>query len=265
MTEQRKKEQLRELPIAVFDSGVGGVSVLRELVKILPNENYIYYGDSKNAPYGTKSLDEVRRLTGEHAQELFSLGVKGLVIACNTATSASVRLLREQYPQIPIVGIEPAVKPAANFKDHPTVLVLATPMTIREEKFRRLMGRYEDQAEIIPLPCPGLMEFIERGDLRGEDLRQYLMELLSDYRVNQVDAAVLGCTHYPFAREMIQEILGDKVQIFDGGEGTAREMKRRLAAEELLCSSDKKGQVEFCNSLPESERIELCHKLFYLH
>ena len=129
----------RENPIAVFDSGVGGISVLRELVKVMPNENFIFFGDSKNAPYGTKSLEEVRSLTCTHAEELFDAGAKGLVVACNTATSAAVRVLREKYPEIPIVGIEPAVKPAVLCKEHPRVLVMATPMTIREEKFRKLM------------------------------------------------------------------------------------------------------------------------------
>ena len=129
-------------PIAVFDSGVGGISVLRELVKIMPAENYLYFGDSLNAPYGTKTLDEVRELTCEHARRLlFEEGAKGLVVACNTATSAAVRKLREMYPDIPIVGIEPAVKPAVMCKEHPRVLVMATPMTIREEKFRKLMAR----------------------------------------------------------------------------------------------------------------------------
>ena len=133
-------------PIAVFDSGVGGISVLRELVKILPNENFIYYGDSKNAPYGTKTLEEVRKLTCEHARRLlFEENCKGLVVACNTATSAAVRKLREIYPEVPIVGIEPAVKPAVLCRVHPKVLVMATPMTVSQEKFRALMARYEDQ------------------------------------------------------------------------------------------------------------------------
>ena len=144
----------------------------------MPNENYIYFGDSANAPYGVKTLEEVRELTCEHAKRLFEDGAKGLVVACNTATSAAVRVLRETYPTIPIVGIEPAVKPAVMCKEHPRVLVMATPMTIREEKFQKLMQRYEDQGEIIPLPCPGLMDFVERGDLDGEDLRKYLTELL---------------------------------------------------------------------------------------
>ena len=143
------------MSIAVFDSGVGGISVLRELTKIMPNEDFIYYGDSANAPYGTKTLEEVRKLTCEHARRLlFEEGAKGLVVACNTATSAAVRVLREMYPEIPIVGIEPAVKPAVLCKENPRVLVMATPMTIREEKFHKLMDRYTNQGEIIPLPCP---------------------------------------------------------------------------------------------------------------
>lgn len=254
----------KEQPIAVFDSGMGGISVLRELVKIMPNEDYIYFGDSAHAPYGTKTLEEVRTLTISHAQKLFGEGVKGLVVACNTATSAAVRLLRERYPYIPIVGIEPAVKPAVFCKENPTVLVMATPMTIREEKFQNLMNRYTDRARILPLPCPGLMDFVERGDLDGEDLRKYLTELLYSFRDDPVDAAVLGCTHYPFAKKLIQEILGEKTLIFDGGEGTAREMKRRLEQQDLLTEQTKEGKVEFRNSLHDPQKLELCEKLFRL-
>lgn len=252
----------KENPIGVFDSGMGGISVLRELVKIMPNEDYIYFGDSKHAPYGMKTLEEVRRLTMEHAAALFDEGAKGLVVACNTATSAAVRLLREMYPHIPIVGIEPAVKPAVMFKEHPTVLVMATPMTIREEKLHKLINRYTDQATIIPLACPGLMDFVERGDLDGEDLRSYLKELLFGFRDRKIDAAVLGCTHYPFAKSMIQEILGPSVEIFDGGPGTAREMKRRLQEKGLLNPRSEEGRVEFRNSMNMTSKIELCEKLY---
>lgn len=254
----------KENPIAVFDSGVGGISVLRELVKIMPQENYIYFGDSQNAPYGMKDKEEVRRLTIACAQKLFDQGAKGLVVACNTATSAAVRVLREMYPYIPIVGIEPAVKPAVFCMDHPRVLVMATPMTIHAEKFKHLMERYENDATIIPLPCPGLMDFIERGDLDGEDLHKYLTELLYLYGDHQVDAAVLGCTHYPFARKQIQNVLGESVLIFDGGEGTAREMKRRLKESNLLSERETKGQIHFENSLSDPSKIRLCEKLLDL-
>jgi glutamate racemase len=258
------EETINSRPIGVFDSGVGGISVLRELVRIMPNENYIYYGDSGNAPYGTKTLEEVRTLTRAHANELFSRGAKGLVVACNTATSAAVRILREEYPQIPIVGIEPAVKPAVSFMEHPRVLVMATPMTIREEKFKRLMAQYEDRGEILPLPCPGLMNFVERGDLDGEDVRKYLTELLFEFRENPVDAVVLGCTHYPFLREQIAATLGGNVRIFDGGEGTAREMRRRLGVAGLLSDAQTRGEVIFDNSLDGEQKkgkIRLCRLL----
>lgn len=254
------------MPIAVFDSGVGGISVLKNLVELMPHEDFIYYGDSANAPYGTKTLDEVRTLTCDHAKNLLiDQHAKGLVVACNTATSAAVRILREKYPDVPIVGIEPAVKPAVLFKDNPRVLVMATPMTIREEKFRKLMARYSDKGDIIPLPCPGLMNFVERGDLYGDDVRQYLEELLYDYTHGEIDAVVLGCTHYPFVRKMIQQVLGENVRVFDGGNGTAREMKRRLLEKGLLNDTMQQGKVEFQNSLTgeaHEAKIKLCETLF---
>ena len=266
-------DDIRTQPIAVFDSGVGGISVLKELVKILPAENYIYFGDSKHAPYGMKTKEEVKSLTMDCAEELFARGAKALVVACNTATSAAVRALREKYPKIPIVGIEPAVKPAVGVKPtkesvecnrRPRVLVLATPMTIREEKFKVLMNRYVDQGEIIPLPCPGLMDFVERGDLHSNEFRKYLEELLYEYKRDKVDAVVLGCTHYPFAKDLIGQILGEDVKIFDGGEGTAREMKRRLAEAGLLNPSEEAGWIHFENSECDKKKIELCKWLLDL-
>lgn len=248
-------------PIAVFDSGVGGISVLRELIKIMPNENYIYYGDSKNAPYGMKDKETVKNLTIAAAEYLFAQGAKGLVVACNTATSAAVRVLREMYPDIPIVGIEPAIKPAATRKQNSRVLAMATPMTIREEKFQNLMAKYTDIAEIIPLPCPGLMDFVERGDVSSADFRSYLEELLFVHRIHPVDSVVLGCTHYPFAKDMIKEVLGPDVVVYDGGEGTAREMRRRLAEADLLNPSEQVGEVDFQNSLNDDRKIELCKTL----
>ena len=185
-------------------------------------------------------------------------------MACNTATSAAVRTLREMYPDIPLVGIEPAVKPAATLKPNGRVLVMATPMTIREEKFRKLMARYEDMADIIPLPCPGLMDFVERGDLESEDFRRYLEELLFVHRIHPVDSVVLGCTHYPFAKTLIKEILGPDVEVFDGGEGTAREMKRRLAEADLLNERQETGTVYFQNSLEDEKKIQLCEWLLNL-
>ncbi len=251
----------RNQPVGVFDSGLGGISVLRELYKVMPEENYIYFGDSVNAPYGTKPLEEIRRLTITNVDFLLRQGAKGIVVACNTATAAAVRILRSMYPDIPLVGIEPALKPAALQPGHPTVLVMATPMTIEGEKYKALMARYEQKADIIGLPCPGLMEFVEAGNTQGEDLKRFLEELLSPY-LREIDSIVLGCTHYPFVRRIIEELAGERVRIFDGGNGTAREMCRRLTEAGLRTSRTEPGTVKFENSLVKEEEIELSRTLF---
>lgn len=261
----RVETEKSKQPIGVFDSGVGGISVLRELVKLMPQEHYLYFGDSANAPYGTKELAEIRTLTIRNVEYLLKQEVKSVVVACNTATSAAVADLRTMYPNLPLVGIEPAIKPAAEQNPGGRIVVMATPMTLRQKKFRKLMERYERQARIVPLPCPGLMEYVERGNLEGEDLRKYLTELLWTVGDEQIDAIVLGCTHYPFARKMIQQIVGESVLIYDGGPGTAREMKRRLQVAGLLSDFQNKGSIIFENSYTDPlarEREErLCEML----
>ena len=245
-------------PIGVFDSGVGGISVLRELVALMPNENFIFYGDSKNAPYGTKTLEEVRKLTLADAEYLRSRNVKALVVACNTATSAAIHILREKYQkEIPVIGIEPALKPAVSVKENPRVLVMATPMTLREKKFHNLMQKFQDQAEIISLPCPGLVEFVERGELSGEALEHFLKNLFAPYQERKVDAVVLGCTHYPLVRKTIQKVLGSGVAVFDGGAGTARETLHKLKEYSLVSDAVTPGTVQFYNSAEDQAMIEL--------
>lgn len=254
-------QQQNDSPIAVFDSGVGGVSVLRALLEEMPHENYWYYGDSANAPYGTKSLEEVRQLTVSHVDRFLAEGAKAVVVACNTATSAAVRFLRQKYPKVPIIGIEPALKPAVYSGGYPNVVVMATPMTLREQKFHNLMDRYIGMAHIIPLPCPGLMEYIEHGNIHSMELEQFLERLFEPFEKQKLDAVVLGCTHYPFVSTELQKVLGDNVLLFEGGPGTARETKRRLAEAGLLCSSQKKGCVTFDNSEQSEEKKNLCRKL----
>ncbi|MCI8892436.1 MAG: glutamate racemase [Eubacterium sp.] len=248
-------------PIGVFDSGMGGISVLKELYKVMPQEDYIYFGDSKNAPYGTRMAEEIREMTIANVQLLLGQGAKGIVVACNTATAAAVRMLRSMYPDVPLVGIEPAIKPAALQPGHPTILVMATPMTIKGEKYKALMMRYEQKADIIGLPCPGLVEFVESGNTDGADLKIFLEDLLAPY-LREIDSIVLGCTHYPFVRRLIEEIAGERVRIFDGGLGTAREMRRRLEVAGLLTSRKGNGSVIFENSLATEEEIELSRTLF---
>lgn len=250
----------KKSPIGVFDSGIGGVSVLRELVKIAPRENIIYYGDSKNAPYGDKDTDEVRALTFAATEKLLSLGIKALVVACNTATSAAVRRLRTMYPDLPIVGIEPAVKPAVIYGENKLrkrdgsskILVMATPVTISEEKFAVLTEEYKERAEILPLPCPHLAELIEKSPLDSPELEKYISKLLAPYK--GVDSVVLGCTHYPFIKNLISSALPN-AQIFDGGFGTAKEAIRRIGVAGLLNDSNEKGKINFITS-KDGETIE---------
>lgn len=251
------------LPIAVIDSGVGGISVLRELCSLMPCENFIYFGDSKNAPYGTKSRDEVLEITRDNLEMLKKRGIKALVIACNTATSAAVRILRSEESELVIVGIEPAIKPPSADFDHPRVLVMATPLTLREEKFKSLVARFSDVEEIIPLPCPRLVDFVERGELDSPELDDYLEGLLSPYRDEKIDALVLGCTHYPHVKSAIAQHLPPTVRIYDGGEGTARETRRRLCEMNLLNPEQGKGQIEIINSSGDERLVKLSEMLLY--
>ena len=249
------------MKIGIFDSGIGGLSVLYEAMQLLPHEQFIYYADEKHVPYGEKTREEIIGYVDEIIQFMIDHDCKAIVIACNTATSADVSILRKEYPDVPVVGIEPALKPAVQFMEHPRVLVMATPMTIREEKFKRLMARYEKDAEIYPLACPGIVEFVERGELNSAGLKAFLYRLLKPYCEGTVDAIVLGCTHYPFVKDAIAEVMGNTVEFFDGGAGVARETRRRLMEKELLYTGDRKGRVIFENSAATLEKLRLCEIL----
>ncbi|MBQ4608724.1 MAG: glutamate racemase [Clostridia bacterium] len=244
--------------IAVFDSGVGGVSVLRELIRLMPDERYLYFGDSANAPYGTKTTDEVRRLTFAAAEYLFSRGCKALVVACNTATAAAIRELRAAHPDRIIIGIEPALKVAADHFPGGEIGVMATPVTLREEKFDTLMHRFTDSCTVHTIPAPGLAELIERGETDGEEIEALLQPLLAPY-TNKLDALVLGCTHYPFAAPAIRRLLGEGTALLDGGAGTARQTKRRLEQAGLLHAGP--GELLIENSAGSSGMIALCKRL----
>ena len=251
----------REYPIAVIDSGVGGISVLRELLRLMPGERFLYFGDSANAPYGSRSRAEVLDITRRNLDILKARGIKALVIACNTATSAAAKVLREENPDLTIIGIEPAVKPAAFLGDAPRVLVMATPLTLREEKFRDLVARYTHRAEVISLPCPGLVELIEAGHLDDAPIDGYFASLFAPYADERIDAVVLGCTHYPHVRDAIARHLPPNVAILDGGEGTARETLRRLREQDLTAPADGVGEVEILNTANDPRLLDLCRTL----
>lgn len=272
----QKLQLFKENPIAVMDSGLGGISVLRELLKVLPDERYIYFGDSKNAPYGEKTNEALIALCREHVKRLLSMGAKCIVIACNTATAAAAEKLRAEYPKLPIIGMEPAVKPAAQSGGHPRVLVLATPLTIRGDRLHHLVENYDKNAEFILKEAPEIVRFVESGvcdKAPNEALHTYLSELLSEFCADagngqtpeplqkklpaangifpkqKVDGVVLGCTHFPFVKETIKSVLGYPVNVFDGAHGTAVQTKNRLAACGLLCE----GKASFTASADAGE------------
>lgn len=243
--------------IAVFDSGVGGISVLKELVALMPEENYLYFGDSANAPYGEKTTEEVRNLTLRAAEMLFDRGAKALVVACNTATSAAIHILRETYPDKIIVGIEPALKVAADHFPAGHIGIMATAVTLREEKLANQLERFPE-ATVERIAAPGLVELIEQGMADSAETEELLRKVLAPY-VGKLDALVLGCTHYPFVKDAIGRILGGRTLLLDGGAGTARQTKRCLEQAGLL--NPGPGSVVMENSLGDPQMLELSRKL----
>lgn len=215
--------------IGIFDSGIGGVTVLREIIKILPQENYIYYSDSKNNPYGDKNEEEVKKICDNIVQKLIEQNCKAIVIACNTASAKSAEYLRSKYKEIPIVAIEPAYKMVHDFAYDKRTLVMATKGTIESEKFNLLFKRYNNNKTEL-LACVGLADIIESGN--KENIEKYLNENLSKYR-NKVENVVLGCTHYPLIQDEIKKVLGD-VQFFNGAESLAKHLKEILEENSLL-------------------------------
>ena len=239
--------------IGVFDSGAGGVNVLAKLVDELPAESFTYFGDSANAPYGEKAREWIVRRSSDIVDELVESGAKAIVIACNTATSAAANELRASYAHVPIIGVEPALKPATLAARR--ILVMATPITLRLDKYQQLAERWGGGHEVIDAPCPGLAARIERGNLNAPDVVELVDGLVGRYR-GQVDAVVLGCTHYPLVAPAIRTVLGD-VPLFDGAEGTARQLRRKLVERNLLTKSTGPGNIEFRSSDGNPETLVL--------
>jgi glutamate racemase len=232
-------------PIGIFDSGAGGISILKNAVSILPHEDFIYYGDTKNMPYGDKTETHVRMLVHDAAEYLRSLGVKALVIACNTATGAAAEMLRCRY-DIPIIGMEPALKSAASLRKFGINLVMATTLTINSSKYTKLYNAYGQNT--VSVPCPGLMEFVERLQLDGDELKLYLASIFKPFLNTKIDAVVLGCTHYVFLRKAIIAALPDDTAVIDGNTGTVNELQRRLAAGCLLNNTTAQGNISIFSS-----------------
>ena len=231
-------------PIGVFDSGVGGLSVLREIRRELPAEDLIYVADSGYAPYGDRPEDYVRGRAIAIMEFLRAQDVKAVVVACNTATGIAVDALRARYTE-PIVAIEPAVKPAAAQTRSKIVGVLATTQTLAGQKFAKLVSTHAGDVEVLTQACPGLVEQVERGALTGSSTRALVEQYLRPLIDKGADTIVLGCTHYPFVGDVIRDVAGSSVSIIDSAGPVARELRRRLQVNALLAAESRTGTETF--------------------
>ncbi len=251
-------------PIGFFDSGVGGISVLKTAFSIMPMENYLYYGDNVNAPYGEKSEDEIKTLTMAAGRFLFEKGVKAIVIACNTATSAAVKILREEL-NIPVISMEPAVRPALAEVKNGKVLVLATAATVSQQRYLSLLERLNAKDNVVNIGCSGLVEMIEDGITEQGEIDKYLELRLLAVRHYKVDAAVIGCTHYSFITEQIKNYIdkafGTDCSMFDGRIGTAMQLMRILDENGIRCGGTDRGSIRYLTSGHHSH-IEKFRELF---
>lgn len=229
ITSAEKSDQGAGRRIGVFDSGLGGLSVLRALRARLPQAEILYVADSGHAPYGEKDLAHITERSLHISQFLIDQGVQAIVVACNTATAAAIHTLRQHWPDLPIIGVEPGVKPAVAASPHKRIGVLATPRTLASEKFRDLVQRHGQNARITLQACPGLAKEIEGGQLDTPRLRELIAQFVQPLKDADVDTVVLGCTHYPFVSHLITEALGPQVGIVDTAEAIARRVAQQVA------------------------------------
>ncbi|MDO9393991.1 MAG: glutamate racemase [Methylotenera sp.] len=250
----KSDERNVEKPIAVFDSGVGGISVLKHIYALLPHEQLLYVADSKYAPYGNKTPEEIQARCFEIADFLIAKEAKALVVACNTATAAAIDALRDKYT-LPIIGMEPAVKPAAEASKNGIIGVLATTGTLKSAQFAGLLESYGRNVKVVTQACVGLVECIERGELNTVSTRSLIQQYCAPLLAEGADTIVLGCTHYPFVREVIREIVGEKISLIDTGAAVAKQLKRQLEEHALLSASKQPADVKFwTNSEAENSK-----------
>lgn len=248
-------------PIGVFDSGVGGLSVLREIRRELPHEHIIYFGDQAHVPYGSKSLLEVRQLSENATRYLLGKSAKLIVVACNTASAAALHYLRETFSDTQFVGMEPAVKPAAEHTHTGKVGVLATPATFQGELYASVVERFAQGVTLYQDTLPGLVDQIEAGRLKGKKTREILENALKPMLAEGIDTVVLGCTHYPFVIPLIQEIVGPEVKVIDPAPAVARQVRRVLERDGLLSLGDEPGRVEYETSGDPLKFMKMARRL----
>lgn len=247
--------------IGVFDSGIGGLSVLRAIRALLPSQPVIYLGDQAHVPYGIRQLEEVRRFSHEIAQFLMEQGARLVVVACNTASVAALQSLRQTYPEIPFVGMEPAVKPAAEQTHSGTVGVLATTATFQTAMYASVVERFAQGVTVLENDCPGLVAQIEKGNLDGAETRRILEKALNPMLEKGVDTVVMGCTHYPFVIPLIQQITGPQVRVIDPAPAIARQVKRMLEAHQILAEKSTPASVRFLTTGDSHQFADMIHLL----
>jgi glutamate racemase len=228
-----KRKGGRNLKIGFFDSGIGGLTVLHQAMLMLPEEDFIYFADTDNVPYGTKTKEEIIGYVDTAVDFLIHQGVKAIVIACNTATSTAIDYVRAKY-SLPILGMEPAVKPAVEKCSDKRVMVIATPLTVREDKLRNLLQQVDDDHRVDLLPLPGLVLFAEAGKFEAEEVEVYLRKELSFYHLEDYSALILGCTHFNYFKDTFRIIFPEDVEFIDGSEGTVNHLRNILQERKLL-------------------------------
>jgi glutamate racemase len=251
----------RTSSIGIFDSGVGGISVLRAIREQMPDESVIYFGDQGHIPYGPRPMEQIREFSEAITKFLLEKNVKIVVVACNTASAAALKYLRETFPDLQFVGMEPAVKPAAEHTHTGRVGVLATPATFQGALYASVVERFANGVEVFQNTCPGLVQQIEQGNLNGKETRKILEEALLPMLGNDIDTVVLGCTHYPFVIPLIQEIVGESVRVIDPAPAVAKQTGRLLEAGGLRNDSDAQGDVKFYTSGDPEELESLLPQL----
>ncbi len=235
-------------PIGIFDSGVGGLSVLREIRSLMPNENIIYFGDQGHVPYGPRPMRQIQDFSEGITRFLLKQRSKIIVVACNTASAAALKHLRETFPDVQFVGMEPAVKPAAEKTQTGKVGVLATPATFQGALYASVVERFANGVELFQNTCSGLVQQIEMGNLNGDETRRILEDALHPMLEKNIDTVVLGCTHYPFVIPLIERIAGEKVRVIDPAPAVARQVKRLVEAGGMANQNGQDGKIRFITS-----------------
>lgn len=235
-------------PIGVFDSGVGGLSVLREIRNLMPNEDILYFGDQGHVPYGPRPMEQIQDFSEGITRFLLKERSKIIVVACNTASAAALKYLRQAFPNVQFVGMEPAVKPAAEKTQTGKVGVLATPATFQGALYASVVERFANGVELFQNTCNGLVQQIEKGNLDGEETRKILEGALHPMLEKKIDTVVLGCTHYPFVIPLIEKIVGENVRVIDPAPAVAKQVKRLLEAGEALNQKEQLGSTRFMTS-----------------